>query len=68
MDQMGQTDGVGLIIYSGSRDELQAKLRARDDRISELEAALRECMNYIYDEGAEPDGIRMAHVLQNTKP
>ena len=41
MDRMGQTDGVGLILYSGNRDEMQAKLRARDDRITELEAALR---------------------------
>lgn len=38
--QMGQTDGVGVIVYTGTRDELCQKLRARDDRISELEAAL----------------------------
>lgn len=38
---MGGTDGLGLIIYSGSRDELQAKLRARDERITELESVLR---------------------------
>lgn len=39
-DVMGKTDGIGLIIYSGTRDELQTKLRARDDRITDLEAAL----------------------------
>lgn len=37
---MGKTDGVGLIVYVGTRAELEAKLRRRDDRITELEAAL----------------------------
>lgn len=49
MDQMGQTDGVGLIIYSGSRDEMQTKLRARDDRITELEAALSDVLKATSD-------------------
>jgi len=40
-DTMGKTDGVGLIVYVGTRAELEAKLRRRDDRITELEAALR---------------------------
>lgn len=32
----GNTDGLGLVLYSGTRDELQAKLRARDDEITRL--------------------------------
>lgn len=44
MDEMGKTAGVGLIIYSGSRDDLQRKLRARDDRITELEAFVLDLM------------------------
>lgn len=44
MDKMGDTNGIapGGIIYTGTRDQLQQKLRARDDRITELEAAIRE--------------------------
>lgn len=41
-DKMGDTSGLGLILYSGSRDELQAKLRARDDEIERLHALLKE--------------------------
>lgn len=41
-DEMGNTGCVGLILYSGSRDDLQRKLRARDDRITVLEEALRD--------------------------
>jgi len=40
MEEMGGTSGVGVILYSGSRDELQRKLRARDDRITELEGVV----------------------------
>ncbi len=36
MDTMGKTHGLGPILYSGTRDELQTKLRARDDEISRL--------------------------------
>lgn len=39
-DVMGDTACIGLIIYGGNREELQAKLRARDDRITEFEAAI----------------------------
>lgn len=44
MDVMGKTAGIpgGGIVYTGTRDDLQKKLRARDDRITFLEAALRE--------------------------
>ena len=40
MDKMGDTAGLphNGILYTGSRDDLQKKLRARDDRITELEA------------------------------
>lgn len=39
-NQMGATTGVGLIVYTGTRDELQQKLRERDDCITELEAMI----------------------------
>ena len=39
-DVMGRTEGVGVIVYTGTRDELRAKLKLRDDRIAELEAAI----------------------------
>ncbi len=42
---MGQTEGVGLIVYTGSREQLQTKLRERDDRITVLEASLRELLD-----------------------
>lgn len=35
-DTTGDTYGLGLVLYSGTRDELQAKLRARDDEITRL--------------------------------
>lgn len=35
--QMGKTDGVGSIVYTGTRDELCSKLRCRDDYITDLE-------------------------------
>ena len=55
-DVMGDTAGVGLIIYGGTREELQAKLRARDDRITEIEAALREARAILRSCGLdEPD-------------
>lgn len=38
--KLGETDGVGLIVYTGSRDELQRKLRVRDDEITRLRAEL----------------------------
>lgn len=37
MEKMGDTDGVGLIVYTGTREDLQRKLRERDDKITELE-------------------------------
>lgn len=37
MEKMGDTAGVGLIVYTGSRDDLERKLRDRDDKITELE-------------------------------
>jgi predicted RNase H-like nuclease (RuvC/YqgF family) len=37
---MGKTEGLGLIVYTGSRSDLERKLRARDDRITELEARM----------------------------
>lgn len=42
MDKMGDTAGIppNGIAYTGTRDDLQRKLRARDDRITDLEAAL----------------------------
>jgi hypothetical protein len=69
----GYTDARGIergIDCNGNRYIKCAAsvLEDKDKRIAELEAALRECMEYIYDEGDEPDGVRMAHVLQNTKP
>lgn len=44
MDKMGGTAGIppNGIIYTGTRDDLQRKLRERDDRITELESALRK--------------------------
>jgi len=44
MDKMGDTSGIPQngIVYTGTRDDLQRKLRQRDDRITELEAALRK--------------------------
>lgn len=56
--KMGDTTGFppGAIIYTGSRDELCAKLRMRDDRITELEAALREARGMLRSCGLdEPD-------------
>lgn len=47
-DKMGQTEGVGHIYYGGSRDELNARLRARDNRITELEAALKPFADAVY--------------------
>lgn len=38
---MGQTTGIGLIIYGGTREQLQTKLRDRDDRITRLETEAR---------------------------
>lgn len=35
-DIVGGTTGLGLVLYSGTRDELQTKLRARDDEIDRL--------------------------------
>lgn len=40
MEKMGATDGVGLIVYTGTREELCRKLRDRDDYITKLEDAL----------------------------
>lgn len=37
-DKTGDTAGVGLIVYTGSREELERKLRVRDDEITELRA------------------------------
>lgn len=37
---MGKTDGLGYILYGGGIDELQLKLRMRDDYITKLEALL----------------------------
>lgn len=48
-ETMGDTEGIGLILYSGSRDELQAKLRARDDEITRLRLQLKGMANVIDD-------------------
>lgn len=39
MDKLGKTDGFGpdAILYTGSREELQRKLRTRDDEITRLQ-------------------------------
>ena len=37
-DKMGDTDGIGLIVYQGNYQELQRKLRVRDDKITRLRA------------------------------
>lgn len=51
MEKMGDTDGVGLIVYTGTREDLQRKLRERDDKITELERLI-----YVYcDPMAMPD-------------
>lgn len=39
-DKMGGTEGVGLIVYTGTREELCRKLRERDDEITRLRAAI----------------------------
>ena len=44
--EMGNTEGVGLILYRGGHDELQAKLRARDDEITRLRKILRDLKGY----------------------
>jgi hypothetical protein len=41
-DIIGETDGLGLVLYSGTRDELQAKLRKRDDEITRLRSLLKD--------------------------
>lgn len=41
-DILGETDGLGLVLYSGTRDELQAKLRKRDDEITRLRSLLKD--------------------------
>jgi hypothetical protein len=41
-DILGDTDGLGLVLYSGTRDDLQAKLRKRDDEITRLRSLLKE--------------------------
>jgi hypothetical protein len=41
-DILGETDGLGLVLYSGTRDDLQAKLRKRDDEITRLRSLLKE--------------------------
>lgn len=46
--RVGNTTGVGLIVYTGTYDELQQKLRIRDDIITKLEQALDA--NVIWDE------------------
>ncbi len=41
-DILGDTDGLGLVLYSGTRDDLQAKLRKRDDEITRLRSLLKD--------------------------
>ena len=50
---MGATSGIpdNGIIYTGTRDELQRKLRARDDRITELESLVADIASGAIDEG-----------------
>lgn len=48
MEKMGATNGVGLIVYTGTREDLCRKLRERDDRITDLEAALDEITTAAY--------------------
>lgn len=62
-DTMGNTDGVGLIVYVGTRAELEAKLRRRDDRITELEAMANRAWELSIVAQAEIDNgeVPMAH-------
>jgi hypothetical protein len=72
MDVIGDTAGVGLIIYGGTREELQAKLRARDDRIAELEAALAaseaDARRYRYLRDRDLETIHMGGVFAGRVP
>lgn len=43
------------VLYSGSRDELNAKLQQRDERIVELEAIIRDCQGILATH-LPPDG------------
>lgn len=67
MDKMGATAGIRPdgIVYTGSRDDLQRKLRDRDDRITVLEAALREIAGGEISGHGEivvrSDSMRLAH-------
>lgn len=46
-DKMGETEGLGFILYTGTRDELQEKLRKRDDFITKLKARTIEDISKI---------------------
>jgi len=47
-EKMGGTSSIdGLVLYQGSRDELQMKLRQKDDYIDELRKQIEELENKV---------------------
>lgn len=48
-DKLGGTLGLGYVLYSGSRDELNTKCRERDDEIDRLRAQIKELVENLKD-------------------
>lgn len=55
MEKMGATNGVGLIVYTGTREELCRKLRERDDYIDRLQSAMTDARYILANNAIEGD-------------
>lgn len=62
---------TGYILYRGSRDELNQMCRVKDERIAELEAALRsvvqQCDNVIFNTAGGADNDRHLAAWRNVR-